>query len=331
VANTYDEVRAAYIAERPTYKELCAKSVELLEKGLREAGVRATIDSRVKDVVSFLGKVLREPDYLNGTKPVDDKAGIRIVLPYFDDEPAVRKVIESLFDVLEREETVDRLGADRLGYLAVHYIARPKDGNLSEEQQTLFEVLKVEIQVGSMAQRAWAEVSHDLLYKASLNLPVAYKRIANRLIALVELFDSEVGRVRERIAALPGFEVAPLLDALDRELLRFSGRQPDRVLSQEMVPALAALYAEPPEEIYPQRIQKWIESKRERLAELYDRYEEAEADVNPLFFQPEALLIFERAENDPTGLAAAWPATLPPELLVSLSELWGFPLEGGEL
>jgi ppGpp synthetase/RelA/SpoT-type nucleotidyltranferase len=326
VADTYDAVRTAFIAERPTYKELCARSVELLEEGLRESGVRATVDSRVKDVVSFLGKVLREPDYLNGTKAVEDKAGVRIVLPYFDDEPVAREVIESRFEVIEREETVDRLGADRLGYLAVHYIAHPKAECLDEEQQTLFKGLKVEIQVGSLAQRAWAEVSHDLLYKSSLELPVAYKRIVNRLIALVELFDSEVGRVRERIAALPGFEAAPLLDALDRELLRFSGRQPDRILSQQLVPALAALYSEPPEEIYPQRLRDWIEDKREALAELYARYENADAEVNPLFFQPEALLIFERAENDPTGVEEAWPGSLPRELLVSLSELWGFPL-----
>lgn len=321
MASAYDEVRVAFIAERPTYKELCTRSVELLDGGLRATGVRATVEFRVKDVVSFLGKVLREPDYLDGTKPVDDKAGLRVVLPYFDDEPAVREVIESRFDVLEREETVNRLGADRLGYLAVHYIARPKAEHLTEEQQTLFDGLKVEIQVGSMAQRAWGEVSHEFLYKASLDLPVAYKRIVNRLIALVELFDSEVGRVRERIAALPGFEVAPLLDALDRELLRFSGRRPDRVLSQELVPALAALYPESPREIYPQRLQGWIEEKREPLAELYARYEDADAEinVNPLFFQPEALLIFERAENDPTGVEGVWPASFPRELLVSLS------------
>jgi ppGpp synthetase/RelA/SpoT-type nucleotidyltranferase len=326
VASPYDEVRKAFIAERPTYKELCAHSVELLDEGLRQAGVRATVDSRVKDVVSFLQKVLREPEYLTGAKSVEDKAGMRVVLPYFDDETVVREVIESRFDVLQREETVDRLGADRLGYLAVHYIARPKAEHLSEEQETLFEGLKIEIQVGSMAQRAWAEVSHELLYKAALELPVAYKRIVNRLIALVELFDSEVARVRERIAALPGFEAVPLLDALDRELLRFSGRRPDRILSQELVPALAALYPEPSADIYSERLQNWIEEKRERLIELYAQYEDGDADVNPLFFQPEALLIFERLENDPTGVEGAWPATLPRELLVSLSEIWGFPL-----
>ncbi len=284
------------------------------------------MDARVKDVVSFLGKVLRNPDYLSGERPVEDKAGLRIITPYFDDEPTIRRVIERHFEVLAREETVDRLGADRLGYLAVHYIARPLPAFLDDEQQTLFAGLKVEIQVGSISQRAWAEVSHDLLYKGSLELPVAYKRIVNRLIALVELFDSEVGRVRQRVAALPGFELTPLLDDLDRKLLRFSGRVPDRRLSQDLVPPLAELYSEPPAELFGAVIEPWIEAHEEQLTELYGRYE-ADGDVNPLFYQPEVFLIFERAENDPTGLLSAWPDSLPRELLVSLSELWGFPLD----
>jgi ppGpp synthetase/RelA/SpoT-type nucleotidyltranferase len=326
VASAYEDVRAGFIAERPTYKQLCDRSVELLEAGLRQAGIRAEVDARVKDVASFLGKVLRNPDYLNGARPVEDKAGARIITPYFDDEAAIRAVIEKHFEVLDREETIDRLGSDRLGYLAVHYIARPRPVFLDEEEQTLFGELKIEIQVGSIAQRAWAEVSHDLLYKGSLHLPVAYKRIVNRLIALVELFDSEVGRVRGRIAALPGFEFTPLLDALDRRLLRYTGRQPDRRLSQELVPALAGLYGLPPDRIFPERLEPWIAAHQERLTELYGRYEE-DGDFNPLFYQPEAFLIFERAESDPTGLLAAWPDSLPREPLISMTELWGSPLD----
>jgi ppGpp synthetase/RelA/SpoT-type nucleotidyltranferase len=323
-ASPYDEVRAAYIAERPTYQALCDRSVELLRTGLREKGIRNEVTSRVKDVISYLAKVLRNPDYLSGARAIQDKAGVRIILPYIDEEPAVAAVIERIFEVDEREDTIDRLGADRLGYLGVHYIARLQADVLSPEEQTLFDGRQLEIQVGSMAQRTWADVSHELIYKGSLHLPEAYERIINRLISLVELFDSEVGRVRERIAALPGFEVTPLLTDLDRELLRFSGRRPDRALSQQIVPPLAALYPEPPAEVFPTRIGPWIDGHRERLQELYARYG-IDFD-NPIFFQPEAFLIFERAENDQTGLRDAWPGSLPRDLLVSMTELWGDPI-----
>jgi ppGpp synthetase/RelA/SpoT-type nucleotidyltranferase len=325
VASQYEEVRAAYIKERPIYQELCGTGKNLLETGLRETGVRGEVDGRVKDLVSYLRKMLRKPEYLSGERPIQDKAGLRIVLPYFDEEEAARAVIERFFEVDEREETVERLGADRLGYLAVHYIVRIREEFLDEEKQTLFEGLQMEIQVGSIAQRAWAEVSHELIYKGAVDVPVAYQRIVNRLVALMEVFDSEVARAREAIAQLPGFEVAPLISELDRELLRFTSKVPDRGLSQLIVPPLAALYGEDPGAASA-KIQSWFTEKRDQIGELYENYE-GDFEVNPLFYQPEAFLIFERADNDPTGLKSAWPEEIPRELLVSLTELWGNPVE----
>lgn len=324
-AENYNEVRAAYIKERPLYQQLCQKCKALLESGLRETAVPGQVEGRVKDLVSYLRKMLRNPEYLNGERPIQDKVGLRVVLPYSDDEESVRKVIEQFFEVDEREETVDRLGADRLGYLAVHYIVRVRGEFLDEEEQTLFDGVQAEIQVGSIAQRAWAEVSHELIYKGAVQIPVEYQRIINRLVALMEVFDSEVERAREAIAAIPGFELTPLISALDRELLRFTSKVPDRALSQMIFPPLSALYGQGASEIYPLSIQPWITTNRERLAELYKNYGD-DLEANPIFLQPEAFLIFERAENDPTGLKTAWPAEIPEQLLVSLTELWGDPV-----
>jgi ppGpp synthetase/RelA/SpoT-type nucleotidyltranferase len=324
-AETYDEVRAAYIKERPLYQQLCDKSKGLLEEGLREVGVPGQVEARVKDLVSYLRKMLRNPKYLGGERPIQDKAGLRIVLPYSDDEKTVREVVKRIFEVDEREETVERLGADRLGYLAVHYIVRIRDEFLSEEEQTLFDGVQAEIQVGSIAQRAWAEVSHELIYKGAVEIPIEYQRIINRLVALMEVFDSEVERAREAIAAIPGFELTPLISALDRELLRFTSKAPDRALSQVIVPPLAGLYGQAATEIYPRSIEPWIAANRERLTELYETYGD-DLDANPIFFQPEAFIVFERAENDPAGLKTEWPPEIPEQLLVSLTELWGDPV-----
>lgn len=325
MASRYDEVRAAYIKERPRYQQLCSKCEELLREGLREAGVRGEIETRVKEPVSYLRKVLRDPDYLSGQRPIQDKAGLRVVLPYFDDEEAVKDVIDGRFEVDDREETADRLGADRLGYLAVHYIVRVRDEWLDEDERTLFDGVQAEIQVGSIAQRAWAEVSHELIYKGAVDVPVEYQRIINRLVALMEVFDSEVKRARKEIAVVPGFEFAPLISDLDRELLRFTGRTPDRTLSQHIISRLGSAYPEAPDEIFASSVEPWLTGNRDRVAELYDNYGD-DLEANPLYFQPEAFLVFERSENDPAGLRAAWPVEIPDQLLVSMTELWGYPV-----
>ncbi len=325
MASHYEQVRADYVNERPTYKLLCEKGENLLRTGLAAAGIRSEVDGRAKDLVSYLRKMLRRPDYLSGERPIQDKAGLRVILPYSDDEPGVQKVIEEFFEVDDREETVDRLGADQLGYLAVHYVVRVRSEHLDEEETTLFDGRQAEIQVGSIAQRAWAEVSHELLYKGAVEIPIDYQRIINRLVALMEVFDSEVERAREAIASVPGFEFAPLISALDRELLRFTSKTPDRSLSQLMIPPLGRLYGGDPAGVFDSHLAAWMQAQRQRLIDLYSNYE-AEMDKDPLFCQPEAFLIFERAENDPTGLRKAWPDEIPRELLVSLTELWGDPI-----
>jgi hypothetical protein len=59
------------------------------------------------------------------------------------------------------------------------------------------------------------------------------------------------------------------------------------------------------------------------LQALYRAYREDER-ANPLLFQPEALLIFERLETDPDRLRGAWPVDrLRLELLESLGTVWG--------
>jgi ppGpp synthetase/RelA/SpoT-type nucleotidyltranferase len=326
VASRYEEARAAYIEERPIYEKLVLKAEELLEEGLREAGVQGEVEGRAKEVMSFLRKLLRNPKYINGEKPIQDKAGVRVVVPYFHQAEEIGGVIERFSEIDSYEETIDRLGADRLGYLAIHYIVRIRPELLTEDEQILFSGRQLEIQVGSIAQRAWAEVSHDLTYKGFIDIPVAYQRILNRLVALMEVFDSEVGRAHEAIADLPEFSFVPLISELDRELLPLTRRAPDRTLSQIIVPPLAGLYGTSPEKVFESDVKEWINSNRERLGELYERYED-DLEANPIFCQPEALLIFERSENDPDGLRQAWPIEIPRELMISLTELWGSPVE----
>jgi len=328
MSTEYDLARTEFLKAKPAYQALVDVSVAVLEEGLRFAGIPARVYGRVKEVDSFLTKLLRSPEYLSGERPIQDRAGVRAVLPYLDDANAVDVVIRDRFHVDEYENKVETLDADRLGYLGIHYIARPKRQWLDERRQPGLEGLQVEIQVGSMAQRAWADVSHELLYKASVDVPDAFKRMMNRLIALVELFDAEIERCRAGIRELPGYAENQILEPLDRELLKFSARPPDRALSQLITPGIVAAYDhESPEQLFTEVIAPWIASHRERLEEIYARKRDEPEALSPLFSQPESFLILERAENDPDGLRGAWPSQLPRQLLREITEYWGNPVD----
>ena len=328
MSGDYEQARAEFMRARPAYRALMERTVSVLAEGVRLAGVPARVDGRVKEVDSYLTKLLRSTKYLSGERQIQDRAGVRAVLLYLDDAEAVDSVVRDRFHVDEYENKVETLDADRLGYLGIHYIARPKKKWLDEEQQLQLEGLQVEIQVGSIAQRAWADVSHELLYKASIDVPEAFKRMMNRLIALVELFDAEIERCRAGIRDLPGFTENQILEPLDRELLKFSGRPPDRVLSQLITPRIVAAYGRAsPLELFTDVIAPWIEANRQRLEEVFERKHAEPEALSPLFSQPECFLILERSENDPDGLRQAWPAELPQQLLHEITEYWGHPVD----
>jgi ppGpp synthetase/RelA/SpoT-type nucleotidyltranferase len=328
MSEEYERARAEFMRARPAYRALMEGTESVLAEGVRMVGVPARVYGRVKDVDSYLTKLLRSPQYLSGERPIQDRAGVRVVLPYLDDGDAVDRVVRDRFHVDDYESKVETLDADRLGYLGVHYIARPKQEWLDEEQQLQLEGLQVEIQVGSMAQRAWADVSHELLYKASIDVPDTFKRMMNRLIALVELFDAEIERCRAGIRDLPGFAENQILEPLDRELLKFTGRPPDRVLSQLLTPRIVAAYdATSQKELFTNVVAPWIETNRARLEEVFARKRAEPGALSPLFGQPESFLILERAENDPDGLRHAWPPELPRQLLYEMTEYWGHPVD----
>jgi len=59
--------------------------------------------------------------------------------------------------------------------------------------------LKVEIQIRSILQHAWAEIEHDLGYKGEVSIPDKYKRAFNRLSALLETADIEFDRLKSEL------------------------------------------------------------------------------------------------------------------------------------
>jgi putative GTP pyrophosphokinase len=62
-----------------------------------------------------------------------------------------------------------------------------------------FEGCKVEIQVRSILQHAWAEIEHDLGYKSEREIPANVRREFFRVAGLLEVADAEFQRIRDRL------------------------------------------------------------------------------------------------------------------------------------
>ena len=182
-----------------------------------KSGIACTCDSRAKEVHSFVKKIVRktitEQKYSSPYEQTPDKAGARIIVTYASDVPIIEAIVARLFDIQKHEKK--QLGHAELGYLGSHFEVTLPEAQIKPEQQD-FQGKVCEIQIHTHAQNLWASVSHELLYKPAQEPPEQIQRLVYRLVALLEIFDSEVHGARQAVLSLAGFQEAGMLEHLEK-------------------------------------------------------------------------------------------------------------------
>jgi len=200
--NGESDLLSAYDAEFPRYEAFAHKVKGLIEEvaGEYEYGVHS-VTCRVKSRESFARKVTSK-EYADFSD-ITDICGVRIITYFEEDVDAIAYLVEREFEI-DRKNSVDKralLESDRFGYLSLHLVAllNPSRSGLIEYQR--FKGLKVEIQIRSILQHAWAEIEHDLGYKTELGVPKKVRRRFSRLAGLLEMADQEFSGIRSELRA----------------------------------------------------------------------------------------------------------------------------------
>jgi ppGpp synthetase/RelA/SpoT-type nucleotidyltranferase len=132
-----EEWVARYRTERPRYERFTGEVRELLKKLLSHEGIKATVETRTKEVDSFAGKISRPgKNYTNPLSEVSDLAGLRIIVDSLTDVERVAQLLRSEFviDAARSVNKADVLDPDRFGYLSQHFIV-----SLSSNRRPLVE------------------------------------------------------------------------------------------------------------------------------------------------------------------------------------------------
>jgi ppGpp synthetase/RelA/SpoT-type nucleotidyltranferase len=158
------------------------------------------IESRVKEPNRLEEKIHRKGGKYVDLTEITDIIGVRIITYFEDEVDKVAKIVETEFS-LDNENSIDKrqLDADRFGYKSLHYVV-----SLTEERKKLTEYkrfmgLKIEIQIRSILQHAWAEIEHDLGYKGEHAIPDILKRNFYRVAAMLETADIEFVNIKNGI------------------------------------------------------------------------------------------------------------------------------------
>jgi len=190
-------LKSEYEFKYSQYDKLCKEVTAQLSELLRREHIALAfpIDFRVKSWESISEKCQRLDPIPVALAEIGDIAGLRIVLLFKRDQEKVCDIIRKYFEVLEVEDTTERLSADQFGYGSIHFQVRPKAEWLVLPTLSELQGLQAEIQVRTASQHIWAEASHALQYKRESHVPMPLRRAINRVAALLETVDLEFERV----------------------------------------------------------------------------------------------------------------------------------------
>ena len=197
---SHKKIVDGYSVSRGSYED-CLNYVENAVKNIiksQSINVHEII-GRVKTVESLEGKVKRK-NYSNLAE-ITDLCGIRIITYFSDDVDKIAELISQEFEV-DVENTIDKRKSEdptKVGYVSLHYVVSLKEENSSPILYSRFKDMKLELQIRTVMQHAWAEIEHDLGYKSKEDIPNQYRRQFARLAGLIELADDNFLQLKNNI------------------------------------------------------------------------------------------------------------------------------------
>ena len=320
-----EQSRQRWIQERPTYEAFGELVKRRLELSLKPLGIWFAVSARAKEIDSFVKKLLLKQHYTFDNLP--DKVGVRIIIRYRSD---LQKVVESVAGSINCDNPDDKtqeLGTDRLGYQSVHLDKvrlRESDPDAIKYPPASF---WVELQVRTLAQHVWSEMSHDTVYKNDEMvsvLPNDIQRRVNLMAGQIEVADREFDRLNSELATQ---DVIYLLRVLEKHYYALTSRCPDLELSIQVLDAFMPL-TKGDVHGFANRLDEFLSSKHSVLENVYSQAAESGMENTTSFlFQPEVLMIYDLLYSEPTETQRVWNQNYPEPELERIANAFGISLD----
>ena len=197
---------AHYRSVRHRYAEFAQAVRSILDTCITAQQITVhSIEHRAKELDSFARKAGKhsdqkpnQPRYPDPLSNVTDLAGVRVIAYFLSSVDRVEPIINREFKVVEKTDKSELLRREeRLGYHSVHYIVELRLNRFQLPEYERFRGLRAEIQVRTILQHAWAEIEHDVQYKAPSTLPAEIRRRFMTLAGSLEIADREFQAIQD--------------------------------------------------------------------------------------------------------------------------------------
>lgn len=300
--------RERWQIDQPIYEEIGLDVRCTLASMLKSRGISAKVTHRVKEIDSLIKKIARKRA---SYEAIHDKVGVRIVVYFKEQLGIVDSLICQSFgaEVTKKEDMSEKLGEAIFGYQTIHYdICKLRNGT----------EYYCEIQLRTICQDNWSELSHAISYKTEINIPLHIRREINALSAVFELADNQFQLIQKLIDDLPDTSPIRVLNFLEVFFYSKIGDIYDRDLSGYFLKGINTLYDDSP----IRTIQIFLDENEEKITTVVGEYRD-----NFFFSQPEIVLIMERLQNNKYSLIDYWNTLYPMDELEIIANAWGTSIE----
>jgi len=234
--NQIKEIHDKFITARD---HITKDLIEAVEKSVYCLSSRPTVIGRSKEFDSYYKKYLKLLKENPGCEPlITDLIALRVICPFLEDQAAVEKLIREHFTVLELDRKGAHFSFKEFGYESVHLLIEIPDELIAKYGDCGTKA--AELQIRTILQDAWAEVEHELVYKAEFTpFDDPMKRRLAAVNASLSLADSIFQEIRSYQRQLNS-ELGKRRDSFYRKIeeatdgLLFSGdRSAERAMQPE--------------------------------------------------------------------------------------------------
>ncbi len=259
---------------------------------------------RVKDTNSLISKAFyRGKNYSDPYNQITDKVGMRFVVLLIEDINKIRNIIQAnTFWTYSEDRNFEgeRVeNPDVFTYQSVHYVITSRE-KFNFKGTEIPEGVTCEVQIRTLLQHAYSELTHDTVYKPKTKAEPMVHRLVARSMALIEATDELFGEVNKMISSQDNiFE--DLMCRLEKIYSTFAVPDYDKGLSMYIFDA----YSEIIKVVEIGDILAFIENKQIIKQIITRNYEK-----NLLYKQPIILLLYYLISTRRNKTLDLWPLTI---------------------
>ena len=184
------------------YKEACNNLEKIIISLKRETKEQYgydminTITTRIKTPQSILNKMKRKKyvfNYKNMIDSINDIAGVRVVCPLKSDIKKIKRLLEEIpdIDIIEEKDYLRK--PKKSGYSGYHLIIEIPVNYKNHDI-----IVKVELQMRTMAMDFWATIEHKARYKSKHKVSFFDSKKLSLYAKILNLMDNKIVKIYQK-------------------------------------------------------------------------------------------------------------------------------------